>query len=301
MNDIIRAVILGIVEALTEFLPVSSTGHMILVMPLLGIHETSGFWNGAFDIFIQLGAILAVVIYFWRRLWNLVFHRPAASWKDHFVTKLAVAFLPAAVIGLLANDYIEENLKNPLVVAAALVAGGVGILLIEYYVRNPKISDAGSISLRIALLIGFAQCLAMIPGTSRSGATIMGALLLGLTPAAAAEFSFFLAIPTMFAAGIYALLKHMDQIHADQVVLLAVGFVVAFIGAWLVVAAFMRFIQRHKFTSFAIYRIVIGIIVLGYIMSLNNGSGTTQPAQAQPAAMQTMIPQNAMAESPGNH
>ncbi len=276
MSDVIRAVILGIVEALTEFLPVSSTGHMILVMPLLGINEGDAgfhFWNGAFDIFIQLGAILAVVIYFWRRLWRLTFHPANTPWYEHILTKLFVAFLPAAIIGLLAADYIELYLKNPLVVAGALVVGGILILLIEYYVRHPRITDAGTISLRIALLIGFAQCLAMIPGTSRSGATIMGALLLGLSPAAAAEFSFFLAIPTMYAAGIYSLLKHLNEIHTEQITLLAIGFVVSFVFAWIIVAAFMRFIQSHKFTSFAIYRIIIGGVVLAYIFGWLPGFG----------------------------
>lgn len=276
MNDIIRAVILGIVEALTEFLPISSTGHMILVMPLLGIEEgdpSFRFWNGAFDIFIQLGAILAVVIYFWRRLWRLTFNSSKVPWREHIFTKLFVAFLPAAVIGLFAADYIEMYLKRPIVVASALVIGGILIILIEYFVRNPQIKDASTITLRMAFFIGLAQCLAMIPGTSRSGATIMGALLLGLTPAAAAEFSFFLAIPTMYAAGIYSLLKHLEEIHAEQVTLLVIGFAVSFAFAWVVVAAFMKFIQSHKFTSFAIYRIIIGAVVLAYIFGWLPGLG----------------------------
>ncbi|MHC4441793.1 MAG: undecaprenyl-diphosphate phosphatase [Planctomycetota bacterium] len=269
MNQILQAVILGVVEGLTEFLPISSTGHMILVMPLIGIEESDSafrFWNGAFDIFIQLGAILAVLIYFWKRLWRLTFQPADQPWHNHILVKLLVAFLPAAVIGLLAGDFIEEKLKNPLVTACALVIGGIAIILIEAIVKNPKIKDAGTISLKIALAIGFFQCLAMIPGTSRSGATIMGALILGLTPVAAAEFSFFLAIPTMYAAGIYSLLKHINEIQGTQFITLAVGFVVAFIVAWVVVAAFMRFIQTHKFTSFAVYRIFIGLIVLGVIL-----------------------------------
>ncbi|NLX14521.1 MAG: undecaprenyl-diphosphate phosphatase [Phycisphaerales bacterium] len=270
MSDILRAVILGIVEGLTEFVPVSSTGHMILVMPLLGIDEgdpSFRFWNGAFDIFIQLGAILAVLIYFWRRLWRLTFRPADTRWHEHILVKLLVAFIPAAVIGLLASDFIEDHLKNPSVTATALVVGGVAILLIEYFVRHPRITDAATISLRLAFTIGLIQCLAMVPGTSRSGATIMGALALGLTPAAAAEFSFFLAIPTMFAAGFYSLLKHIDEIGQDQWVILAVGFVVAFLVAWVVVAAFMRFIQSHKFTVFAVYRIIFGGAVLVYLLS----------------------------------
>ncbi len=266
MNDIVRAIILGVVEGLTEFLPVSSTGHMILVMPLIGIAETDRFWNGAFDIFIQLGAILAVAIYFWRRLWLLAVRPPAQPWREHILLKLFVAFLPAAVIGALAGDFIEEKLKNPLIVAYALVIGGVAILVIEAVVRRPRVMDAVAVSLTCAAGIGFVQCLAMVPGTSRSGATIMGALALGLAPAAAAEFSFFLAIPTMFAAGFYSLHKHLDELHAHMLAPLAVGFVVAFIVAWIVIAAFMRFIQTHRFTVFAIYRILLGGIVLAVLL-----------------------------------
>jgi len=279
MSDVVRAIILGIVEGLTEFLPISSTGHMILVMPLIGIEEGDSayrFWNGAFDIFIQLGAILAVVIYFWRRLWRLTLHPQGQPWQEHILVKLFVAFLPAAVIGLLAGDFIEAKLKNPLITACALIVGGIAILIIEAVVRDPKIKDAATISLWLAFWIGVFQCLAMIPGTSRSGATIMGALLLGLTPGAAAEFSFFLAIPTMYAAGIYSLLKHRHQIHSDQFVTLGIGFVVAFVVAWIVVAAFMKFIQTHKFTSFAIYRILIGSVVLTFIVY--QIYTTTQPA-----------------------
>jgi undecaprenyl-diphosphatase len=272
MNDIFRAVILGIVEGLTEFLPISSTGHMILVMPLLGIHEGNPsfhFWNGAFDIFIQLGAILAVAIYFWRRLWNLTFRSVGTSWTDHILFKLFIAFLPAAIIGFVAADFIEAKLKNPLVVAIALIVGGAAILAIEQIIRRYSIHDAAVTPPVKAVGVGLFQCLSMIPGTSRSAATIMGGLILGMSPVAAAEFSFFLAIPTMFAAGFYSLLKHTmkGNIHSDQVVPLAVGFVVSFVVAWAVVAAFMRFIQTHKFTVFAVYRIVLGIVVLAWIFS----------------------------------
>lgn len=300
-NDIFRAIILGIVEGLTEFIPVSSTGHMILVEPLLGIKEDDLFWTGTFDIFIQVGAILAVLLYFWRRLYRLVVKpgtkryliegksgnvafpdsrvleyatvRPEAArtvWQDHILVKLFVAFLPAAIVGVLAGDLIETYLKTPLVVAGALVAGGVAILLIERFSQSSRYTDAGTIPLRIALMIGVAQCLALIPGTSRSAATIMGALLLGLSAPAAAEFSFFLAIPTMFAAGGYTLLKHLDKIEREQFAVLGLGFSVAFVVALIVVAAFMRFIQTHRFTPFAIYRIVLGGIVLAYL--LNSGA-----------------------------
>jgi len=270
MNDIFRAIILGIVQGLTEFLPVSSTGHMILTMPLLGIHEGDSafrFWNGAFDIFIQLGSILAVLIYCWRRLWRLTLDPAGMPWHGHFVTKLLVAFLPAAVVGFLGHRFIEEHLKVPSVVACALIVGGILILVIEKMIKTPSIKDAGSVSLPRAVVIGLVQCLSMIPGTSRSGATIMGALSVGMAPAAAAEFSFFLAIPTMFAAGLYSLFKHRQEISAEHVLQLAIGFVVSFVVAWAVVAAFMRFIQTHKFTVFAVYRIVLGIVVLAWIFS----------------------------------
>ena len=273
MNDILRAVVLGIVEGLTEVLPISSTGHMILVMPLLGIEPSDRFWNGAFDIFIQLGAILAVLIYFWRRLWPLAVRRPGRRWHEHILVKLVVAFLPAAVIGARAGDFIEEKLKNPMVVSVALIVGGIAILIIEAAIRDPKVRDAASISLMGALAVGLAQCLSMVPGTSRSAATIMGALLVGLSPAAAAEFSFFLAIPTMFAAGFYSLHKHVHQIESAQVLILGVGFAVAFAVAWVVIAGFMRFIQTHRFTGLAIYRIALGVIVLVVIARLSAAGG----------------------------
>ena len=274
MHDILRAVILGIVEGLTEFLPISSTGHMILVEPLLGIREGDpswAFWSGTFDIFIQIGAILAVVVYFWRRLWRLAAHPAGAPWREHILVKLFVAFLPAAIIGFLFHHVIEEHLMTPTVVACALVVGGIAIIVIEAVVRHPTVADAGAVPLRTALTIGAAQVLAMIPGTSRSGATIMGALGMGLTPAAAAEFSFFLSIPTMFAAGGYSLLKHLKDIRPDQFVTLGVGFVVSFIVAWLVIKVFMRFIQTHRFTGFAVYRIILGVIVLVFYAKMFKG------------------------------
>lgn len=299
MNDFFRAVILGIVEGITEFLPISSTGHMILVEPLLGIQEGDPFWTGTFDIFIQVGAILAVMVYFWRRLWVLVFGPRAASpapeaalevvkspaalsstatatlpaeslsliarYGDHILVKLFVAFLPAAVVGLAASKFIERHLKTPPVVAGAMILGGIAIILIERARREPRYTDAGTIPMRTAFQIGLFQCLSLIPGTSRSAATIMGALLLGLTHSAAAEFSFFLAIPTMCAAGAYSLLKHVKEIEANQFALLGLGFSVAFVVALLVVAGFMRYIQSHRFTSFAFYRIVLGLIAFGAI------------------------------------
>jgi undecaprenyl-diphosphatase len=262
MSDTWRAVILGIVEGLTEFLPVSSTGHLVLVQPLLDLQSGDEFWSGAFNIFIQIGAILAVIIYFWRRLWRLAAHPGGRPLRDHILVKLFVAFLPAAVTGLLFHRYIEDHLEFPLPVAGALIAGGVAILLIERRRTRPTVLDAGDITLAQAFLIGVAQCAALFPGVSRAAATIMGGLLVGLSTAAAAEFSFFLAIPTLTAAGMFALLKHLDRIHHQEGFLLTVGFGVSFVTAWVVVAAFMRFIRTHRFTAFAVYRIILGIVVI---------------------------------------
>jgi len=262
MTDVVRAIILGIVEGLTEFLPVSSTGHMILVMPWIGVSDGDPFWNDVFNFFIQSGAILAVILYFWARLWRLTFRPPGRSWRDHILFKLFVAMLPAAILGPLLDDFMKAKLMTPAVVAGALIVGGVAILVIEHYVRHPRYADAGTIPLTAALLIGLVQCLAMVPGTSRSGATIMGALLLGLTPAAAAEFSFFLAIPTLAGASTLSLVKGLDKIQPGQHVPLAVGFIVSFLVAWLVVKMFMRYIQTHRFTWFAVYRIILGAIVV---------------------------------------
>ena len=267
MNDVIRAVILGVVEGLTEFLPISSTGHMILVMPWIGISgEAEPFWNGVFNFFIQIGAILAVVIYFWRRLWRLTFHPADKAWHEHFLFKLLIAMVPAGVLGVMFDHFMKRHLMKPPVVAVALVLGGLAILVIERAVRHPRFADAGAISLRVAFLIGLIQCLAMVPGVSRSGATIMGALVLGLTPVAAAEFSFFLAIPTLVGAGMLSLVKGLDQIQPGQRIPLALGFLVAFVVAWGVVAAFMNYIRTHQFTWFALYRIVLGGIVLAWML-----------------------------------
>jgi len=265
MSDVLRAVVLGIVEGLTEFLPISSTGHMILVEPLLGIPGGHPFWSGTFDIFIQVGAILAVVVYFRRRLWRLGGSSEGTPPHRHLFVRLFVAFVPAALLGLLAGDFIEERLKFPLPVAVAMLTGGAGILVIERVCRRPRVFDAARITFGQALLVGVAQCLSLWPGMSRSASTIMGGLAVGLSTAAAAEFSFFLAIPTMLAAGGYSLIKHLDEVHRGEVVLLGVGFLVSFVVAWVVVAAFMRYIQTHRFTPFAVYRIAAGLVVLSLV------------------------------------
>lgn len=267
MVESIKAFVLGIIEGLTEFLPVSSTGHMLLACPLLGIDPDSGadapFWN-SFIYFIQIGAIGAVVFYFWRRLWGLTFHSPNRPWHDHIAIKLMAAFVPSAVVGLLLNDWLEAQLNGPMPVAIALMVGAGLIELVERTFRRPTAVRVEDITLRQAMLIGCFQCLAMIPGTSRSGATIMGGLVVGLSAPVAAEFSFFLAIPTICAAGTYKLLQHHDALTAEHALSLAVGFAASFAVALIVVAAFMRYVQTHGFRVFVIYRLVLGTIVLAW-------------------------------------
>lgn len=271
MNEIVVAVILGIVEGLTEFLPVSSTGHLILVGNWL---QFTGEKANTFEIFIQLGAILAVIGYFRERIWNMVRavlgtpmpqgspHAMTVAQARRFAAGVILAFIPAAIVGLLLHDKIEELLFNPKTVAAALVVGGVGIIAIEKLKLRAKTETMEEMTWAQALGVGFAQCLSLIPGMSRSASTIMGGLVAGLSHAAAAEFSFFLAIPTIGAATVYSLLKNLKLLSADDVVVFAVGFIVSLVVAWIVIAAFMAFIKKHSFESFGWYRIVLGFVIL---------------------------------------
>jgi len=261
MIDYLSALVLGIVEGITEFLPISSTGHLILVNQW--VHLPAGF-EKTFDVVIQLGAILAVVIHFWDRLWPFG-KKPAGENKAKWALwgKVLVAVVPALVFGFLLDDFIEERLFNPLTVAIALVAWGLVIILVEAF-RKPKageIASANGIGYGLALAIGFAQCLAMVPGTSRSAATIICAMLLGCSRVAAAEFSFFLAIPTMAAATGYSLLKAGWQMTAHEAGVLALGFAVSFAVAFVVIKLFMSFVSRHKFTAFGVYRVILGTAV----------------------------------------
>lgn len=269
MNEIFVAIILGIVEGLTEFLPVSSTGHLILVGNWL---QFTGEKANTFEIFIQLGAIIAVLIYFRARIWRLVSMMLGKTMPDSDLTVeearrfglwVMLAFVPAALIGFFLHDKIEELLFNPKTVAAALIVGGVGIIAIEQLHLRVKTETMEKITWGQALGIGFAQCLSLIPGMSRSASTIMGALVLGLNHAPAAEFSFFLAIPTISAATVYSLLKRIDQLSADDVTIFSIGFIVSLLVAWLVIAAFMSFIKKHSFEVFGWYRIVLGFAILG--------------------------------------
>ena len=259
--DLLNAVFLGIVEGVTEFLPISSTGHLILFGEVL--HFTTET-SKTFDVVIQLGAILAIVGLYWR-----VFISVLANWRmqqaQHFMRNVILAFLPAAIIGAFAHDAIKTYLFNSWTVAMAMVIGGVAILLIERYKPAAKIDGTEQMSIRTALAIGFFQCISMIPGVSRSGATIMGALLCGVERKAAAEFSFFLAVPTMFAATLYDLFKARHDLSGDGMGQIAVGFVVSFVVALVVVRWLMKFIQTHDFKPFAYYRIVVGFIILAVL------------------------------------
>lgn len=275
MGSIIQAFILGLIEGITEFLPVSSTGHIVLAMRMLGINPDEPPWH-AFVYFIQIGAILAVVAWLGRRLWQQIVHMPAGGWQDHLLTKLVVASIPAAAIGLPLNSWVEARLEKPVPVAVALILGAGLMELIERRFRRDRPDeDAGAtpreaaapfpnLNLRQALLIGIAQCASIIPGTSRSMATILGGLMVGLPAAAATEFSFYLAIPTLLGAGLLKLVKHAGQIQADQAGLLVVGFFSAFVSAMIVVQPFINFVKHHRLRAFAIYRVILGAGVLAW-------------------------------------
>lgn len=255
----LQAVFLGIVEGLTEFLPVSSTGHLILVGNLLGFNDAS---SSVFDVVIQLGAILAVVVGFFPRLARVAFTLHEDPSSRRFAIAVILAFLPAAVVGVFAHDFIKAVLFSPLVVSVALIVGGVILVLVERFVPKPRIHEVEDFSAGLALKIGCYQVLSMIPGVSRAGATIVGALLLGVDRRAAAEFSFFLAIPTMLGASALDLFKSRDLLTMNDAGVIAIGFVAAFVAAMLVVRTFVAFVGRHGFAPFGWYRIVIGTLML---------------------------------------
>ena len=260
----IDSVILGIVEGLTEFLPVSSTGHLIIVSDLLGDNGDKG---KVFDIVIQLGAILAVCWEFRARLVRAFAGVASDPVQQRFAANLFVAFLPAAIVGLALQKTIKFYLFNPVSVAMALIVGGVAIFLIErWYARHgvPRVTDMDDMTWKDALMVGLAQCLSLIPGTSRSGATIMGGMVFGLSRPVATQFSFFLAIPIMFAASGYEMFKNRALLSADDLQSIAIGFVVSFVFALLAVKGLIRYVARHDFNVFAWYRVALGIAVLAY-------------------------------------
>ncbi|MFN4166132.1 MAG: undecaprenyl-diphosphate phosphatase [Ferrovibrio sp.] len=262
LTDYLQAAFLGIVEGLTEFIPVSSTGHLILLIDLLGFEGPPG---KVFEIAIQLGAILAVCVVYWQRLFDTLIGLGRDETANRFTVNVLLGVVPALVIGFFAHGFIKGVLFNPWVVSVALVVGGIAILLIERFVGRGEVRGVDDFTFGLSLRIGLLQCLAMIPGVSRSGATIMGARLLGVQRAAAAEYSFFLAVPTMVAATSYDLYKNWSGLTLDGLGLIAVGLIVSFISAALVVRGVIAFINRYGFVPFAIYRIAIGLVMLAVL------------------------------------
>lgn len=255
----LQAVILGIVEGLTEFLPISSTGHQIIVADLINF---GGERAMAFNIIIQLGAILAVVWEFRRKIFDVVVGLPRERTAQRFTANLLIGFMPAVVLGVLFADLIHEYLFNPITVAAALVVGGVIMLWAERREHRIEVDHVDEMNWSHALKIGFVQCIAMIPGTSRSGSTIIGGLLFGLSRKAATEFSFFLAMPTMVGAAVYSGYKYRELFQPSDFMVFAIGFVVSFIFAMIAVRGLLKFIANHSYAVFAWYRIVFGLIIL---------------------------------------
>ena len=258
---LLKGLFLGIVEGITEFLPVSSTGHLILAGDLIGFADERA---KVFEIVIQLGAILSVVWLYREKILSVIKGIPGRKEDRSLAINIFIAFLPAAFVGLLTHKAITTYLFNPITVAGALIAGGIAILIIERMDHRSHVKDVENITSKQALATGFAQCLALFPGVSRSGATIMGGLVIGFDRKVAVEFSFFLAIPTMFAATFYDLFKNLNALSGADIPLFVVGFIAAFFSALVVVKAFIGFVSKHDFTSFAYYRIVFGLLVLGF-------------------------------------
>ena len=258
---LIKAAIMGVVEGLTEFLPVSSTGHLILTGALLGFDDDK---SKVFDIAIQSGAIFAVILVYWQKISATVLALPTQPQARRFALNVFIGFLPAAVVGLLIYKTIKTHLFNAPVVAGAFIIGAFIILWVEKKAKlTTRIQSIDDMSAMDAFKVGLVQCLGMIPGTSRSGATIIGGMLLGLSRKAATEFSFFLAIPTLIGAGAYSLYKERALLSMADLPLFTVGLVVSFISAWLCIRWLLRYVATHSFVPFAYYRIAFGLVVLG--------------------------------------
>ena len=280
------AVILGITEGLTEFLPVSSTGHILLLGHFLGFQSTAR----SFEVLIQLGAILAILILYFGRLWRIFVTLPTDARSRRFTAGILLAFLPAAFVGVLAHDFIKTILfETPMVICVALIVGGILLLVIDRMPRIVRYDDVMDYPLSLCLKIGIFQCLALIPGTSRSGATIAGSLLMGTDKRSAAEFSFFLAMPTMLGAFTYDLMKNRDLLSVDDAGLIVIGFVMAFVSALFVVRFLLDFVSRHGFAVFAWWRIGVGLVGMVLLLALPAEDGgeaaTSVPASvSQPLA-----------------
>ena len=270
--EILKAILFGIVEGITEWLPISSTGHLILLNEFIRLHISESFYE-MFEVVIQLGAILAVIVLFFQKLNPFSPAKSELEKKDTWSlwAKVVVGVAPSALLGLLLDDWMDEHLYNYVVVALMLILYGGGFMLVEYLRRGKtvKIDNVGQIDYKMALLIGAFQCLSLIPGTSRSGATILGALLLGVSRGAGAEFSFFLAIPTMLGASGLKLVKYILEgatPTATEVWVLVVGCLVSFAVSVLVIRVLMDFVRKHSFSAFGVYRIVLGLAVLLYFI-----------------------------------
>jgi len=267
MIQYLYAIILGIVEGFTEFLPISSTGHLILVNQFISFDKQ---FTLLFDIVIQLGAIIAVAVYFAKRLWPFTKDRIKNKEILNVWYKTIIGVLPAIIFGALFAGKIEEKLFNPWVVAIALLLGGLIILIIERKNLKPEITSINSLSFKTAFLIGLVQCLSMIPGTSRSAATIIGAMIFGASRIVATEFSFFLAIPTMLAASVYSLFKYKALLNTHQISVLAVGFAISFIVALAVIKFFIKYVQNNNFKIFGYYRVILAILIIAYFLAISN-------------------------------
>jgi len=273
------AVILGITEGLTEFLPVSSTGHILLLGHFLGFQSTAR----SFEVLIQLGAILAILILYFGRLWRIFVTLPTDARSRRFTAGILLAFLPAAFVGVLAHDFIKTILfETPMVICVALIVGGILLLVIDRMPRIVRYDDVMDYPLSLCLKIGIFQCLALIPGTSRSGATIAGSLLMGTDKRSAAEFSFFLAMPTMLGAFTYDLMKNRDLLSVDDAGLIVIGFVMAFVSALFVVRFLLDFVSRHGFAVFAWWRISVGLVGMVLLLALpaEDGGEAATPVPA---------------------
>ena len=274
MIELLKAVLFGIVEGVTEWLPVSSTGHLILLDEFLELKATDAF-KSMFDVVIQLGAILAVIVLFFHKLNPFALSKTkeekGKTWTLWF--KVCVAILPSGILGVLFDDWMDEHLHNATVVSIALILYGIAFILVER--RNQgryskAISDVHDIDYKTAILIGVFQCLSLVPGTSRSGSTILGAILLGVGRGAGAEFSFFMAIPTMLGASAIKLLKFFLEtgfgMATSELTVLIVGMVVSFVVSLLVIKGLMEYVRKHSFSAFGVYRIILGIVVLAYFL-----------------------------------
>lgn len=261
--QILKSFVFGIVEGITEWLPISSTGHLILLNAVLPLSGNTQFWD-LYKYIIQLGAIIAVIVLFWHKLWPFSPRLTSVEKKETWNTwiKIVIASVPTGIVGVLLNDYSDEHWSTPTVVAIMLIVYGVLFIVIENHRRKAKIRSVADIDWKTAFLIGAFQSLAVVPGTSRSGSTILGAMLLGCSRSASAEFSFFLAIPVMFGVSLLELIKHAAAVSAGEMVVMIVGMVVSFLVSAIAIRSLMRYVRRHDFRIFGYYRIILGILIL---------------------------------------